>query len=77
MKSLSNISLQDFRRALTALGLKCDRKRGGHEAWAKEGMSRPVIIQTHVDPVREFIVKNTLRNLGISRQEFISLLENL
>lgn len=73
MGALSNISISKFRAVLTILGLHCVRTKGGHEAWQKEGMLRPVIFQTHVDPVPEFIIKTNLRTIGISREEFINL----
>ena len=40
--------------------------RGGHEKWVKEAIT----LQTHISPVPEHIVKNTLRGLGISRKQF-------
>lgn len=75
MRGLSNITIAEFRQALGKLGLSKVRTKGGHEAWMKPGMTRPVIIQTHVDPIPEFIIKNNLRNMGISRQEFLAILE--
>lgn len=77
MRSLANITIAEFRMALERLGLSMIRTKGGHEAWIKQGMTRPVIIQTHITPIPEFIVRNNLRNLGISKQEFLELLENL
>lgn len=77
MRNLSNISIAEFRAILTLLGLSKVRTKGGHEAWMKEGMTRPVIIQNHVDPIPEFIIRNNLRNIGINKQDFISMLENL
>ena len=71
---LSNISLSEFRKFLFDMG--CSRSeegtkgRGGHEKWEKEGLNRPVTLQTHVSPVPEHIIKNTLRTLGISRKQF-------
>ena len=77
MKNLSNITLREFRAALVALGLACVRTSGGHEAWMKPGMTRPVIFQTHIEPLPEFIVRNAIRNLDLTRQQFIDMLENL
>lgn len=62
MKKFSNISLADFRKFLTFLGCKKISTSGGHEKWTKKELLRPVILQTHVDPVPEFIVKNTLEH---------------
>lgn len=69
MGTLSNVSLDKFRAFLKESGLTCVRTTGGHEVWSKSGMSRPVIIQTHVDPVPEFILKNDLRNMGKTRKD--------
>lgn len=77
MKKLSNITLKEFRTVLTALGLHKMRTKGGHEAWVREGLQRTVIIQTHVDPVSELVVRKTINDLGISREKFIELLESL
>lgn len=77
MKKLSNITQKEFRAVLTALGLHKMRSKGGHEAWVREGLKRTVIIQTHVDPVSELVVRKTISDLGLTREEFISLLESL
>ena len=62
---------------MTALGLHKMRTKGGHEAWVREGLKRTVIIQTHVDPVSELVVRKTINDLGISREKFIEMLESL
>lgn len=72
-RSLSNISISDFRRFLEKAGCKSESIKGGHEKWTKPGLLRPVIIQTHIDPVPEFIVKNTLRNLGLSKDDYFKI----
>ena len=77
MKKLSNISLKEFCAVLTALGLHKMRTKGGHEAWVREGLRRPIIIQTHVDHVSELVVRKTINDLDITRDEFIALLELL
>lgn len=77
MKKLSNITIAEFRQILAVLGLEKDRTKGGHEAWMKAGMTRPVVFQTHKEPVPEFVVKNAIRDLGITRQEFLDILESL
>ena len=77
MRRLSNISIKELRAVLLQLGLSCDGIKGGHEKWSKDGMTRPIVFQTHKDPVPEFIVKNAIRDLGMSRQDFLSILETL
>lgn len=76
-KKLSNIPLKDFRRFLKNQGLniiKTSKGRGGHEKWSRVDLKRPITIQTHIDPVPEFIVKQVLRHLEITREEFFKYL---
>ena len=62
---------------MVSLGLHKMRTKGGHEAWVRDGLKRTVIIQTQVDPVSELVVRKTINDLGISREEFVALLEKL
>ena len=79
-RKLSNISLKEFRAFLNRQGLnliKDSKGRGGHEKWSKSGMERPIIIQTHIDPIPEFIVKQVLRHLKMSRKDFFNALDKI
>ncbi len=79
-RRLSNIPLKDFRRFLRSQGLniiKSSKGRGGHEKWSKLEMERPVTLQTHIDPVPEFIVKQVLRHMKIDRKKFFKEFEKL
>ena len=71
---LSNISLKDFREFLTNACCKNMGINSGHEKWTRKDLTRPIIIQTHIDPVPEFIVKNTLRSLELTRKDFFDIL---
>ena len=55
-------------------GLKMIRTAGDHEVWARADLLRPVIFQDKIE-VPEFIIKNNLRTIGVTRQEFIKYLE--
>jgi len=74
VKSLSNISLTDFRKFLEFKELNLIRNSGGHEVWSHRNLLRPVILQSHIDLVPEFIVRNSLRTIGSSRSELESFL---
>jgi len=67
---IKNIPLRIFRDYLKHKGLHLVKTEGGHEKWWKEGLLRPVILQTHVDPIREFIIRNNLAAIGCTRKEF-------
>jgi len=79
-QKLSNIPLRDFRKFLESQGLKLiktSKGRGGHEKWSRVDLERPITIQTHVDPVPEFIVLQILRYLSMNRKQFFEVLDNL
>lgn len=68
MGQLDNISIDVFRRFLKYLGLIKESIEGGHEKWFKEGMTRPVIIQTHVSPIKRIHIKTNLDSIGVSEE---------
>lgn len=71
---LTNITLKEYRSFLEKTGCKCTRTKGGHEHWTRADLNRPITVQTHVDPVPEFIIRNALRTLGLSKQDFFEIL---
>lgn len=75
MGQFSNISGARFRRILQALGLSYVQTKGGHEMWFKEGMLRNAVFQTHEEPVPEDIVKNNMRTIGVSKEEFEAVMK--
>jgi hypothetical protein len=73
---LSNIPLSVFREFLFDMGCERVSVEGGHEKWRKEGCLRSVILQTHIDPVPEFIVRSNLRTLGLTRKDIENWMRN-
>lgn len=71
MGRLSNIPLKVFREFLEYNGLKMIRTKGGHEIWAGKSLQRPIVLQSHKTPVPEFIVRQCLRAINKSEQDFI------
>lgn len=73
-QKLSNVPLTDFRNYLSSQGCQQvaqgTKGRGGHEKWTKAGLLRPITLQTHIDPVPELIIRNTLKTLGKSKKDF-------
>ena len=73
---LKNISLRTFRDFLLWEGLKNIQTEGGHEVWSRKDLRRPVILQTHIDPVPEFVVRNALRTIEASKEDYIRFLRS-
>ena len=76
MGTLQNVSVSDFKRFLEHLGLSHISTKGGHEKWAKKGMLRPVIFQTHINPIPERVLRSNLNTLGLNRSDLEDYLKN-
>lgn len=74
-ESFKNLPLRDFRNFLKYKGLIKIRTTGGHEVWSCKALLRPIILQTHIDPVPEFIIRNNLRTLNSNKSELINFLK--
>lgn len=74
-KHLKNISVSQFQSFLELVKCKFIHTKGGHEKWTRSDLLRPIIIQNHIEPIPEFIVKNNLRLLGYSKNDFFDILE--
>jgi len=74
---LSNITLNEYRKFLTHVGCKCIRQNKGHEHWANKDINRPLTFQSHIEPIPEFIIKQHLRYLNMSKNEFLDIMNSL
>jgi hypothetical protein len=77
MKKITNISLANYRLFLELMDCSFLRTKGGHEHWHRADIPRPLTFQTHIDPIPAFIIKQHLRYLKLSTQEFLTAIENL
>lgn len=74
---LKNISPAKFGKVLKHFGYKHVRTAGGHDIWNKPGARRPVTFPNHTNPLTEFVVKNGISCMRISREEFIKVLKKM
>jgi len=72
---LRNISISQFQGFLELSLCSYISINGGHEKWTRADLRRPIIFQTHVKPIPEFIVKNNLRVLGYTKKDFFDILD--
>lgn len=72
-----NQKLSTIRKLLTYQGCKCISTKGGHEKWCRSDLLRPITLQTHIDPVPEFIVKQIMRHLGLNNADMEKILSEL
>lgn len=75
IRSLKNISLAKFEGFLDLAHCNYISTTGGHIKYTRCDLRRPIIFQSHVKPIPEFIIKNNLRILGYSKNDFFDILE--
>ena len=73
-RGIKNIKLATFRKFLKHKGLKKIRTSGGHEVWSHPDLTRPVILQSHIDPIPQFVIASNLRTMKSSKKELIDFL---
>lgn len=74
-RPLRNVSLRDYQTFLHKVGCRVTRTKGGHEHWTRADLPRPITVQPLVNPVPEFIIKNALRTLGMTKEDFWRVVE--
>jgi predicted RNA binding protein YcfA (HicA-like mRNA interferase family) len=77
MAKITNISLKKLRKFLLAQGFSQSHDNGGHEIWKKTGLLRPVVLQTHIDPVPARIVDQIRRHCSLSSKAFCDIIDTL
>jgi len=74
--AIKNIPLNTFRGFLKHHGLSQIRISSGHEIWSGKYLTRPVIIQTHIDPIPLFVIKSNLRTMGLTLNDLRKYLKS-
>ena len=70
----SNLPLSTVRKILLHQECKLIRHEKGHDKYSKQSLTRPIVIQNHIDPVPEFIVKQIMRTLGLTNKDMEKIL---
>jgi predicted RNA binding protein YcfA (HicA-like mRNA interferase family) len=73
MPKLSPVSYKRLVRVVEAEGFQHVRTEGDHMVFTKPGLIRPIVIPKY-SAIPVFIIKNTLRTAGISRDRYFELL---
>jgi predicted RNA binding protein YcfA (HicA-like mRNA interferase family) len=74
MPRITPIPWQRLEKVFLAAGFVFARQQGSHRSYVKPGTGRPVVIPTY-DAVPVFVIRNNMRTAGLSREEYLRLLE--
>jgi len=76
MPGIDPIHWRKFEKFLFFVGCKFTREKGDHRIYWRDDLKRPVVIpRDSALPV--FIIRNNLRTLGISIEEYIEILKRI
>ncbi|MDD5433233.1 MAG: type II toxin-antitoxin system HicA family toxin [Candidatus Pacebacteria bacterium] len=76
MAHLTPISWKKFEKFLFFTGCKLTRTKGDHRIYWRDDLQRPVVVPIEKDlPV--FIIRNNLRVLRISPDEYLEILKRI
>jgi hypothetical protein len=75
-RHLRNISIAEFQSFPELAQCKFVGINGGHEKWTRADLRRPIIFQTHIDPIPEFIIQNILRIMGYNKKTYFEIMES-
>ena len=75
MPRLAPISYKKFKIFLEYIGCTFHRQKGDHLIYRRSDLKRPIVFPADDLPV--FIIKNNLRVLNISREEYLDIMKEL
>jgi len=76
MAKLTPVHWKTFEKFLLYVGCEFKRQKGDHRIYWSPGLKRPVVVPTDTQ-VPTFILRNNLRTLGMSPQQYLEILERL
>lgn len=74
MPRLTPIHFKKFESFLESIGCFYVKTEGDHNIWQKKGAKRPIVVRKLKD-IPVFEIKNNLRTLGISTEEFLKIIQ--
>jgi len=76
MHGITPISWKKFEKFLLFIGCVLSREKGDHRIYRKTGLKRPIVIPRDATlPI--FIVRNNLRVLNITPEDYIEILKKI
>ncbi|MBN1575361.1 MAG: type II toxin-antitoxin system HicA family toxin [Chitinispirillaceae bacterium] len=75
MGKLQPLKPAEFEKFLNFIGCTYVRQKGSHRVYRQSGLLRPIIVPVHSGDLPVLVIKNTLRQLNISTEQFLEILK--
>lgn len=76
MARFTPISWREFEKFLLFSGCDFKRQKGSHRIYTRPGLKRPLVVPAY-DMIPIFVIRNNLRILNISIEEYLETLKRL
>ncbi len=76
MPRIQSIHWKEFEKFLLRIGCVFVREKGDHRIYWKDGIKRPIVIPRDTS-LPAFIISNNIKVLGISREDYIKIIQEL
>ena len=76
MARFTPISWKKFDKFLLFLGCKFKHQKGSHRVYTRSGLKRPLVVPVY-DEIPMFVIRNNLRILGMTIEEYLEILKQL
>jgi predicted RNA binding protein YcfA (HicA-like mRNA interferase family) len=76
MGRLGSISWKEFEKFLLHVGCTFQRQKGSHRVYKRSDLKRPIIVPAY-NSIPHFVIKNNLRLLDISNENFLNIFRSL
>jgi predicted RNA binding protein YcfA (HicA-like mRNA interferase family) len=73
----ASISPLKFEKFLKFMGCKFVRQKGSHRVYTRSGLKRPLIIPFHSGDLPPFVVRNNLKLLNITIEDYCEILDRM
>lgn len=74
MPKKQNVTNRQFQKFLLFVGCSLKRTHGDHFIYVRAGLTRPIVIPKET-PLPQFVVRNNLKLLGITWEEFFTIVD--
>ncbi|MBL7058182.1 type II toxin-antitoxin system HicA family toxin [Patescibacteria group bacterium] len=76
MPRINPITWKKFEKFVLYIGCNFERQKGDHRIYSRSDLARPIVFPEEKD-IPVFIIRNNLRVLDISTQEYLEILKNI
>ncbi len=76
MVRLTPIRWKKFERFLLFIGCQFKREKGDHRIYWRDDLKRPIVIPRDKE-LAIFVIRNNLRTLGMSVEEYLEILKRI